>query len=73
MNTSEKLDPSKLLGYRLQAECEKRRGSVGSSSSFESAKLGVKAGGKIGEKVPEAIAAAPPLSSVQEGTTKLSA
>lgn len=48
MDTSTKIDVSKLLGYRLLAVCEEREGAVATASS---AKLGIKPGKKVGLKV----------------------
>lgn len=50
MNTSAKINASKLLGYRLVAACEERNGTVGSSTAATSAKLGAKPGAKVGTK-----------------------
>lgn len=41
-----KVDPTRLLGYRLNAACAARK-----SGSAASTKLGLKAGNKIGGKV----------------------
>jgi hypothetical protein len=51
MKTSTKLDARKLLGYRLLAVCEDRKGTPELSGASTSAKLGAKPGAKVGAKV----------------------